>query len=438
MKANEIFDKIRDMENNASRELNDLEREKVDIETSLSSYQTELQQIYAKFAKTQIMQNLEVLSPDVQALIQQTNELADQNRNELSLVDSDITEIEFNRNNALIALTGAKQVVMKALYSSPEYMQLDSESSQSQELLELTKLSSNQIVKEVTPKLDAYKANAIFNYLHSLGFGTEKYSSNLLTAKLDLQIARKYDYVEMVGNFDLLHQMKSAAIASIEAAATKYDTTRNRLHELVDEAQKTPEIIQAIKEFDKFDSELSIAFQDKQRLETEISNYLNFTDQGHNAAIQNVIHNLNVLSLEHLRSLAQATDSLDDDNALAEIEMLLSKVKSKTVTLYTCEMDIKKTKRTLSKVKSLGDILDDTQYSSSNYRYSNDSAIQSLLLGYVVGHTSSDSLLDGLKDECRYEPEENYSSYGRSNSSSDSFSSTDSISSDSFRTTDSF
>jgi uncharacterized protein YceH (UPF0502 family) len=57
MRANQINKKISDMQYDAKNELRTLVNEKTEIEAALSSYQSELQQLYQKFAKTQIMQN---------------------------------------------------------------------------------------------------------------------------------------------------------------------------------------------------------------------------------------------------------------------------------------------------------------------------------------------------------------------------------------------
>ena len=436
MRANEIVKKIHDMQYDADHEFRTLCNEKSELESALSSYQSELQQLYQRFAKTQIMQNLETLSPDVQNIVHRTNEKAANNRKELVVIENDISEIKSNRARALEALAAAKDQVRKTLYFSPEHKELADKVYLARESLEIAETSGNEICLEVTPKIEAYRANMIFSYLMGSCFGTDDYSSNFLIAKLDNQIARKYGYHEMKGNFDLLHLMKSAALDADKEAKYHHEAMSNRLKKFEDEAHQTPQMHQAIADFDRLEAELTIAQQDKQRLEMENKSYLNFTDDGHSAAIQNVIHNLNVMQVEQLRALAQATDSLDDDNALAGIEHLLTKVKSKTITLNTCELAIKKVKRTLSKVKSLSDIVDGTQYSNKNYRYSNAGSIESLLIGYVAGQATSDSLLSGLRQQSRYDPEVSHSSssYG----SSDSFSTSSSISSESFSTTDSF
>jgi hypothetical protein len=352
------------------------------------------------------------------------------------LIEDDITEIKSHLDGALRALAIAKDQIRKALCFSPEHKELADKVYLARENLEIAETSSKQISLEVTPKIEAYQANMIFSYLMASRFGTDGYRSNFLTAKFDNQIARKYGYHEMKGNFDLLRQMNSAALDAIKKAKYHDEVMSERLKKFEDEAHQTPQMHQAIADFDRFDAELSIAQQDKQRLEMENKSYLNFTDHGHSTAIQNVIHNLNVMPMEQLRALAQATDSLDDDNALTDIERLLAKVKSQTTTLNTCELAIKIAQRTLSKVKSLSGIVDGTQYSSKNYRYSNAGNIESLLLGYIAGQATSSSLLSGLRQQSRYDPEVSHSS--SSYESSDSFSTSNSISSGSFSTTDSF
>lgn len=402
---------------------------------ALQKAKHKVEHLFTKFAKTQIIQNIRSHSSDIQDLIEKSNTTALAIDTELQLVVRDIYTLEQSREPITTKLNEAKSAANDYLITLPEFHHLRSLQHDALSNLNTVEKQSTTLCDEVSIKLVGFQNHSIFSYLHTVRYGTEQYHPNLLTRKIDDWIAQKYNFNELRQDYRTLKQMEAAAREALEAAQKQYQSACNNLQIFEADALDTDAMRLAKSEYDRFETELSLAKECQYQLEFELEKHRTLSLDGQLSAIALLVDSLSSLPMNELKALAQSTDSIEDDHALSEIERLLAIIKGHELTLDQCHASLIDANRRHDKSQSLEELLSNSKYSNEDYVYSDTHRLERTMLGFVAGLDSTGDLLNALSMQSRYEPIETHRPY---KSESPNFSTTESFGSGSFSTTDRF
>lgn len=456
MRANLINEHAQSIYYDATRELSTAVSKKARFEEKLADYQTDLDRMFQNFAKPQIVQNISAQSQTVQSFVENANDQAASQQAKLSILTTDIAQLNDEKQRVLTQIANEREIAQTALLVHRDYSPLAKQIAAAELRLQTVSADSQSLLAEVTSKLDSYAAHPVFVYLRAAKFGTSEYKSSLLSRLGDRILAKKYTFAEMEKAFLTLQRLQSSASSSQAFAQEEFETCSRALKALERTVSDVTSYRSATAALGRIETELSLCLTEEHRLKASLAQHKSYSTQGHEQAMEIVIRNLLVMPAEALAQLSRATESNEDDEALSNITRLRACIIDTKQDLQMAESEYTEASLKLQRAQSLREMLDNTRYSSKDYRYDNQSNIEGLLLGYLVGSMSADAFIDKLDSQCSYLPDRTPSmNLGSSDNSifqtSDSFddssyrqtdspifNTTDSIDDSSHRTTDSF
>lgn len=437
MRAHLIHEHTESIYYDATKELNAAASKKARLEQTLHGYQAELDQMFKTFAKTQLVQNLSAQTLAAQNSVESANSNAVSQQAELLTLQTEITQLNDEKQKVLMQIATEREIAQAALLAHPDYPQLANKIEESEHRLQIVCAESQNLLAEVTPKLDSYAQHPVFSYLHAAKFGTCDYKPGLLSGYCDRLLAKKYGFSEMEKAFLALKHMEVTARNSQSIATEELETHSKALKDLQTTISDSVSYRTAKAALGRIESELSLCVAEELRLNGALSKYQSYCSEGHEQAIELVVRNLLVMPTEDLAQLSAATESHEDDEALSSISRLRARIIDAKRDLQFAESEYTEASLKLKRAQSLREMINNTRYSSKDYRYDNQSTIENLLLGYLVGSISADTFISKLDSQCSYMPERTRNSDIESTHSS-IFNTTDSIDQSSYRTTDSF
>lgn len=436
----------------ASKELSDVSEKKARIGGALRAHQAELERMFEKFAKTQIVQNIGAQTEAVQSFLERAHEQANSAQAKLAILMTDIAKLNEERQEVLNQIAHEGAIAHAALVAHPDYPILSKQLESAELRLNSASSDSQKLLEEVSSKLESYDAHPVFVYLRSAKFGTHEYQPSFFSRIGDRIIAKRYSFAEMEKAFLTLQRLQGSAENNQAFACEEFDASSRALKALSATISDVPSYRAMTAALSRIESELALCLAEENQLKTTLSQHASYSTAGHNHALMIVVRNLVEMPAESLAQLSRATESKADDQALDQIILLRAMIIEAQQELQSAESEHTQAKLKMHRAESLREILYNTRYSSKDYRYDNQLSIESLLLGYMVGSISADAFIGKLDSQCSYTPEStrsiNYGSAGTSMESTPSsnfepadtsiFNTTDSIDDSSYRTSDSF
>lgn len=437
MRAHLIKEQAQSLYRVAAKELSAVSEKKARIDGALRGHQTELERMFEKFAKTQIVQNFSAQTQTVQSFLERAHEQAHSAQAKLAILMTDIAKLNEERQKVLNQITHEGEIAHAALVAHPDYPILSKQLESAELRLNTASSDSQKLLAEVSSKLESYDAHPVFVYLRSAKFGTHEYQPSFFSRIGDRIIAKRYSFTEMEKAFLTLQRLQGAAKNNHAFACEEFDASSRALKALSATISDVPSYRAVTAALSRVESELALCLAEENQLKATLSQHASYSTSGHNHALRIVIRNLVEMPAESLAQLSSATESKTDDQALEQIILLRAMIIEAQQELQSVESEYMQATLKLQRAQSLTEMFNNTRYSSRDYRYDNQSSIEGLLLGYLVGSISADTFIGRLDSQCSYMPESapsmNFGSTGNS-----AFRTTDSIDDSSYRTTDSF
>lgn len=409
---------------------------------------------FRQFAQTQLMQNMDHFSPDIQRSLAAAKAEAEQNLQKRTNAQSDLNAIEKKIRHQQSLINDEHQRISALLAADPSWQHLQAECAEtSRALAEADELFSS-LAREVSDKLPEYKADPVFGYLNNRNFGSAHYAHSGLIERLDRGLARLINFTEQKQQFDLLIVLQNTVEKGDPAILSAHESAHARFSNYEKSAYSSDTMQSLSIQLDAFEDQRDDLNADLQRLERALAAYEDGSDQHNASALDNALRYLSALSETQLISLAGQTESESDDEAIHAIIKAKAEIESAERELPQKENACRVANEAVRRAKSLCELVSNSQFSGSNYRYSDESSVDDFLRGFVLGNISTSQLEDNLRSERRTIPQQqsNYSSpYSSQNNNngpfgtsggfggSGSFSTTNSIgNSDGFKTTGGF
>jgi hypothetical protein len=437
MRAYLIKEQAQSIYRDAANKLKAVSEKKGRIEGALRGHQAELERMFEKFAKTQIVQNISSQTEVVQSFLERAHEQALSAQAKLAILMTDIAKLNEERQKVLAQIAHEEEVAHAALLAHPDYPILAKNLEAAELRLNTASTDSQKLLAEVTAKLASYDAHPVFVYLRSAKFGTHEYQASFLSRIGDRIIAKRYAFAEMEKSFLTLQRLEGSAKNNLAFANEEVETCSRVVKALSTTISNVPSYRASTAALGRIESELALCLSEENQVKATLSQHESYSTPGHNHALSIVSRNLVGMSAESLAKLSGATESKADDEALDQIVLLRALVIEVQEELENVRKEQTQATLEMQRAQNLTEMLNKSRYSSRDYRYDNQSSIEGLLLGYLVGSMSADTLIGELDTQCRYMPESTPSIDFGSNDST-IFQTTDSIDDSSYRTTDSF
>lgn len=377
---------------------------------------------FRQFAQTQLMQNMDHFSPDIQRSLAAAKAEAEQHLQKRTNAQSDLNAVEKKIRNQQSLINDEHQRISALLAADPSWQHLQAECAEtSRALAEADELFSS-LAREVNDKLPEYKADLVFSYLNNRHFGTAHYAHSGLIERLDRGLARLINFTEQKQQFDLLTVLQNTVEKGDPTILSAHESAHTRFSNYEKSAYNSDTMQSLSIQMDAFEDQRDDLNAELQRLERALAAYDDGSDQHNASALDNALRYLSALSETQLISLAGQTESDSDDEAIHAIIKAKSEIESAERDLPQKENACRVADEAVRRAKSLRELVSGSQFSGSNYRYSDESSVEDFLRGFVLGTISTSQLEDNLRSERRTIPQQqsNYSSpYSSRNNNND-------------------
>lgn len=430
--GNAVHDKIGKKIGEVESQSQKLQREIYNYENDITELTEEREQCFVRLATT-YLPDLEAKSvqqtlAEVQETVKKIFREKQQKRSELEdLMQSSQT----TRKQLEKQLEGATEKLNKKvserdeltkqtaqeLSTIPDYVELDRTAEPATETLMHHRQRVKEAKEEAKEKLPAYRENKLFMYLVNRKFGANEYEGKGLVATLDSWVAKKVGFEEAKKCFDFLQAMPELMQIKVDKEQEELDVVLGKMQAIekgVSDKYGLPKVIEEGKKLGE-ERERVIG-----QVKQEDMNYAGYSQQRkdldtkkdpyHVEAIQKLKSFLKGETIQELKEKASSTPRTEDDklvSRLEEIDSSVRELKDKSKTTRTTRDSVEKKLSGLKEIKSRFTSKD---YESSRSYFDNDFDINSLLIGYLAGRYTQDSIDSAIEESQHLRPIETYHS----------------------------
>lgn len=282
--------------------------------------------------------------------------------------------------------------VTKALAVDNGYLQLLGGRDAAHAALQAYKPIHDDIQGECTTKLEAFQKAPLFQYLVSAQYGTDAYKGRFLVRYLDHWLAGKINFQQNWNNYQALLAMSEAIKARIDELQITFDDSDTILGNAVVRSRSAAGLDALALQLKDSQASIQSLKTRANNLHQRLGGFALRTDTHFQRAEQMMVNSLQTKSFEELQRLVRTTTSNLDDELAREIARLQTELVNHRASVPTLEVDRDIAARSYNRAKDLERTLRSSDYSSSNYRYRDGLDLDALLLGYMAGQFSSDSV----------------------------------------------
>jgi chromosome segregation ATPase len=429
-----IQEQIRTLEGNESKTSSQIEgcEKKIDSLTGEreTAYVSLAEAYLPELTSQSVKQTLREVQSDVQRIFQRKQD----RRKELEsfmasaldkkqTADDKLENITEQLNQKVTERQKLSKDVGAELSADSRYTGLVSQADQTKERLSKNNERLKSFKEEAEEKLPAYDANKFFSYLLNRKFGTEEYHKKGLIKNLDSWVSKKVDYAVSKRNYDFLKTMPELMEIEIknrqEAFEDLVSKIRKKEKEVADNYGLTTVIEEGTALLKKRDDLIGLIA----KINEEYKNYSSerkesdsTKDSYHQEAIQKLKAFLKGDDISDLKQKAKSTPGSEDDQLVARLEEIDGDVRG----FKDKSKGLKKERDALQeKLSALSDMerkYRSNDYESSRSQFPSGFDIDALIIGYILGRNSIDSVWDTIKNKQDFEEDHSYS---YSSSSSD-------------------
>lgn len=407
------------------------------IEAEISDVYERLGEKFKTFAHTQFVQNLSKYGNPV-------NELADKSKHQMEQIQQQegrirvaIDALQGRWNQQKEKLDFANREVARKLESDETFVDLGRKADECHRALSLAKDHFGDLVLEAAAKRPAFENDLAFSYLKRVGFGSRAYNAKSITARIDAILARKTRYEENRRNYELLLIIQNESDSQLRQVENGYSKSLASYEQYESDAYKTEEILSLAAALERIETTLHEEHAKLNRCVDELCEFAQAADTLSLEAKAIIESDLIKKDVQELALLASATEATDDDDALRSIKHLSIRVNELKYELAGAKTLFHQSSNSLARAnEARSAIRKNSRLSGSRYRYPSESAVESVVTGYVLGSAAPGALVDALEKDCKYIPEP--TPVNHSPSFGSSCSATSSSGGGSFSTSDSF
>ncbi|MEK6967706.1 MAG: hypothetical protein AABX51_03690 [Nanoarchaeota archaeon] len=311
--------------------------------------------------------------------------------------------------------------IQKELSSDAVYVQLSGEAQQLGQRIEQGKRRVEEAEWESADKLPAYEANTLFSYLLRRQFGTQSYSRNFITRRLDSWVARIVGYAKQKDSYTFLKEMPGMMTEEVKRTEREYESLREKGKELevkVAVAHGLPPVEKTgshllserqgiLEDINTIDRTLSEYATEKKDAESTKGSY-------HKQAINELTAYLKGEDIANLHQLARKTPGSSDDDLVTRIEGLGEEIEAGKQGAKQARNERDAVAAQLDGVKEIHRRFREKEYDSDDSYFDDGFDINTLLIAYIAGTLSQQNLMR------RMESHQDFDDYSSSYSSSSS------------------
>lgn len=349
--------------------INSTIQKKQDVQQKILQLKNEQIKIFQKIATIYLLESPNNTDFQIQAIIDQLQELLSNLNNKSHTLEQIIFEYQQKLTNILAKLDVLTTQKVLQLESDPDYVSLFNHFKIAEQNYEHEKKNFEASQEEFTKKLAQYSQNRYYTYLINRNFGEHNYKGFWIFANLDSWVARFINFSANYKNQKILESL-------LKESQIRFNTKQDLYQSALDEkARKEHEIETNLKipplKVELAQTEQDLANYKKQKQDTDIT--LNDIQSGQNIQFRKLSYQLaNLLQQQpsnKLQNLTLQTETTEDDELLPQIQQLDNQIQQLETSLVSLQQTVEELEQTYNRFTNTLYIFKQNNIPSSFYEY---------------------------------------------------------------------
>ena len=323
---------------------------------------------------------------------------------ELERLETERSVLEKDVDEAVEAFEIAAAAVQARLMGEDAYQSALARVEEAEAMVDRAERKRALAADDEAEKGEPYRADRLFSYLWDRQYGTKDYRGRLITKMLDDWVAGLCDYRDAALNYKRLTEIPvrlAEHVGNLERNAEAERTALTTVEEEALEADGAIRLREASiakqSRLDEVDAQI-IQTEDAHRSALdEQSTTEGSSDSAYGKALKILSEALDDEDLSDLRWLAAQTDSLEDDDAVAELIALEDKADDLEDDEEDARDLIKKYRRSLEDLERVRRRFKEARYDSPSSEFPTGELIGSMLGQIIIGALTSEELWDFIR-----------------------------------------
>lgn len=366
-------------------------------------------------------------------------------RSRLAVTEDSIADLIRSENLLQDQMASLDADAFRALEADPGYVDVTNSMDRAKKIQSAGSNGHLEIREECMTKLAEFSKNPVYRYLVLAGFGTEEYASTGLIRFLDSWAAKQVNFIDNRANELTLLSMQKANESLQDEQLQAIVSLESKHHDLVSKARAAVGFDQLAVRHDAMLSQIGTAKNKAKSIKAELKAFADKDDPHFKRAAEIITQQLKAYSPAELLEQVKLTPD-ENDNLIADkvigYQAAVTANKMHIANLESKRADAKKLQH---RAKELESSLSTGYYRDSDYRYRDSLDVDSLVIGWMAGTLTQDSIEREVRS-AREEIPQTYSPSPSPASRDDdyndigggSFFSSNDTGGESFSTTDSF
>ncbi len=323
---------------------------------------------------------------------------------ELERLEAERSELEKEVDEAVEAFESAAAAVQARLMGEDTYQAALSRVEEAEATVDRAERKRLLAAEDEAEKGKPYRADRLFSYLWDRQYGTKDYRGGLITKMLDDWVAGLCDYRDVALNYKRLTEIPvrlAEHVANLEQTAEAERTALTSVEEEALEADGATRLREASiakqSRLDELDAQIIQTEDAHKSALDEQSATEGSSDSAYGRALNILSEALADEDLSDLRWLAAQTDSLEDDDAVAELIALEDEADDLEDDEEDARDLIKKYRRSLEELERVRRRFKEARYDSPSSGFPTGELIGSMLGQIIVGALTSEELWDFIR-----------------------------------------
>lgn len=379
-----------------------------------------------QLGSAQMVEKLDQAERQAKALLGRRRDARADLERQLAAAETAAQDLESERaaqaarvDEAAKAVDAAEAKTQTRLGSDPAHRTQRERAQEAERLARHAQEKAAQSESEREQKGASYRADPLFMYLWSRGFGTPEYRSGGLVRILDSKVARLIGYADARANYARLNEIPERLREHAASLAAAAETELAALRTL-DETARTTDGISDLdarlrEEQDRLaaiDARIAQAAGDRQALEVRKALFAAGEDEHTRQAVDFLASELERDDLMELRRLAMSTPLPEDDLIVSRMLKREDETRQLQATGQGLKEAIAQQQQRLSELEALRADFTRSRYDRNGSSFSDQALILATLGQFLNGVLDRRTLWRVLEEQHSYRPERSDPSFG--------------------------
>lgn len=297
------------------------------------------------------------------------------------------------------------------LNNDQDYQAMKAGCDTTQQRLERDRIRLDEVEKDAKEKLPDYEKSRLFQYLLTRKFGTNQYAASGMTKALDRKVARIIDYASLRESYRFLTTVPQLMRDQLQEREAEVDELVDQMMSSISQAEQTfglpgleADAKDAAEVVERVQVDRDRTAEQVEKVEKELVDVRSNENRFYTDAINELKRFLEGVESEVLERDAARTESIDDDDAVAELRACRLSTDAAAAIVETANSEARAGSELADGLEYILRRARQTDLGSERAHFQKSFDVREALRQYQKGVIDRKRLLDVLKDAAELDP----------------------------------